>query len=293
MPNEGLPSKKGSPSKNTDIMKEKYEIAKIKIEFDTDFDIIQNEISELFKADFDKTDEIFRMSLGDIKVGENPVFSTINKTVYRDKDGYKTVYYDPLLKREHFTIDDKGKCILNRQCSLEAKEIIHFWEYIDLPHVMLKNDRLLLHSAFIIFNGKAILFCGRSGIGKSTQADLWKIHNGAYIVNGDKAVVYIENDKTIAASVPVSGTSGICKNKTAEIAAIVFLEQNKTDTVKLLSPANALGLLLSNSLIDNHFDGELNKAVDLCCKICLNTKLLFFKCTKTINAVKALEEAIK
>ena len=50
-------------------------------------------------------------------------------------------------------------------------------------------DGLLLHASLIDYGGSGILFVGNSGVGKTTQAELWQQHLGAEILNGDKALV--------------------------------------------------------------------------------------------------------
>lgn len=59
------------------------------------------------------------------------------------------------------------------------------WQSINLPFQLLQRGIFTLHSAAVQTRFGAILFCGRSGIGKSTQANLWKEYENALILNGD------------------------------------------------------------------------------------------------------------
>ena len=103
---------------------------------------------------------------------------------------------------------------------------------------------LVLHSAYIVTPaGEAILFSGPSGIGKSTQAALWERSAGAQIINGDRALLDI--GRKTANGIFYSGTSGICRNVTAPIRAIVLLGQSDGNHVSTPSPQAAFAGVLS------------------------------------------------
>ena len=47
-----------------------------------------------------------------------------------------------------------------------------------LEHLLATQRAVILHSAYIDYKGKAILFSAPSGTGKSTQAELWMDESG-------------------------------------------------------------------------------------------------------------------
>ena len=51
-------------------------------------------------------------------------------------------------------------------------------DLLSFERVILQNNGVILHSSFIKYNDYAILFSGPSGVGKSTQANLWKLLMG-------------------------------------------------------------------------------------------------------------------
>lgn len=53
-----------------------------------------------------------------------------------------------------------------------------------------KNNMIQLHSSLISYQGNGILFLGPSGIGKTTQAELWSKYRDALIINGD--IVFVQ-----------------------------------------------------------------------------------------------------
>lgn len=92
----------------------------------------------------------------------------------------------------------------------------------------------ILHSSFIDVGGEAVLFTAPSGTGKSTQAELWREHRGAVVVNGDRSVLRIVDSVPCASGLPYSGSSGICLNRTLPLRAIVYIEQAMENSVTRL-----------------------------------------------------------
>lgn len=271
-----------------------YEIAKLKIRFITDFDIFQNGFSPLFVSSFEKSDVDINIALGDINVDDVPLYSDEFVEVLKNKDKYTVIYFtvDKGKKNNYFSVCGNN-CILSRDCNDPLKDMFHFWGRIDLPHILISHRRLMLHCSYIISNGKAILFCGKSGIGKSTQAELWKNFAGAEIINGDKAVVYSENGKLYAASLPIAGTSNICSNKTAEVKAIVILSQNTKNEAEEVSTSEKISLLASNCLFDVWRDGEIIDVIELCSEFFQLAEVIKYGCLPDNSAVEELKKVIE
>ena len=111
---------------------------------------------------------------------------------------------------------------------------------IELEALLLRHDALLLHSAFIRWHGKAILFSAPSGTGKSTQADLWVKYRGAELLNGDRSALRKRQGVWNAFGLPFAGSSDVYIQDHAPIGAIVMLSQAKENALTRLSPVQAL-----------------------------------------------------
>ena len=118
-------------------------------------------------------------------------------------------------------------------------------EMADIPGLLLEKKQIVLHSSVIDFRGEAVLFTAPKGTGKSTQAEIWRTHKGAKIINGDRALLYVENGTLFASGIPFSGTSGICENAVLPVKAIVILSQAKENTVSAASGAAVVKALIS------------------------------------------------
>lgn len=93
-------------------------------------------------------------------------------------------------------------------------------------HLFLQNS-FVFHCAYLDFEGKAILFSGPSGIGKTTHTNLWcqNLPGQAQVLNGDKCLLSREGNAFYANGWPICGSSGICHNERREVHAVVLLQQ--------------------------------------------------------------------
>lgn len=145
-------------------------------------------------------------------------------------------------------------------------------------------NTLLTHSSFVTLNGKGILFTGYSGVGKTTQAELWGDFLGAEIVNGDKAFVR-EIDKTFFAyGLPWKGSSEYCLNRKAPLSAIVVLRQSAVNRItKLVETATEY---LMPHIFLPHWDKDcLNKTLDTFDSLLKRVPVFLLECRPDEEAV--------
>ncbi len=116
------------------------------------------------------------------------------------------------------------------------------------------QNAMLLHSSAVSINGKTVLFCGESGAGKSTQANLWKEHQKAEILNGDRCVIKEENGVFFGGGSPWCGTSGIYSREHLPIAGIILLKKSAENHIRALC-AEAFPKLFSHLTL-NMWDKE-------------------------------------
>ena len=114
---------------------------------------------------------------------------------------------------------------------------------------LLKNDGMLLHSSAVEMDGKAYLFSGFCGAGKSTHTRLWKSTFGekAQVFNDDKPALRCIDGVWYAYGAPWSGKDGINQNKKVPLAGICFLKQAKENKIRRLSPSESLKYLFAQT----------------------------------------------
>lgn len=107
------------------------------------------------------------------------------------------------------------------------------------------HEGMVFHSSCLRCNGKAMAFSAPSGTGKSTHTGLWREYFlGVEMINDDSPAIRFSNGCMIAYGTPWSGKSDINHNISAPLAAIVFLEQAKENSLCSLSGKEAVFRLL-------------------------------------------------
>lgn len=102
-----------------------------------------------------------------------------------------------------------------------------FVSTLSLEKQLYLHNSFIFHCSYLDFEGKAILFSGPSGIGKTTHTNLWcqYLPDRAKVLNGDKCLLSREGNTFYANGWPICGSSGICHNERREVRAVVLLQQ--------------------------------------------------------------------
>lgn len=163
---------------------------------------------------------------------------------------------------------------------------------VDAPGRLLRYGAAVLHASFVIVNGEALLFTGRSGIGKTTQAKLWQKYRGAELVNGDRAALKFHDGRLYAYGVPFCGSSDTALNQSAPVKAIVSLSQADENTLRPMTAAQAFGVLMSGFSYEPRDEEQSRKAADLAAAASAEKIFCSFGCLPDESAVCALEAGL-
>lgn len=98
-----------------------------------------------------------------------------------------------------------------------------------------RHHMAALHSASLLYRGRAWLFSGSSGTGKSTHTGLWNGLLQTPLINGDLNLLEIRNGSAVVHGLPWCGTSGISDTATYPLGGIVLLKQAKENRIEELS----------------------------------------------------------
>ena len=157
-------------------------------------------------------------------------FVKIPFSVYEDESGHYRVFHD---HKEGNMPYATGKILSDTEeeihyltkCRMFFSESQNTFSHIALEDLLLRRDAVVLHASYIdtIYGG--ILFSGPSGIGKSTQADLWCRYRNAKQVNGDRPILRRDKSGWKAYGSPYAGSSRCWLNRSSQIRAIVILGQ--------------------------------------------------------------------
>ncbi len=101
-----------------------------------------------------------------------------------------------------------------------------------------KFDRIPMHGAAIMKDGKGFIFAAPSGTGKSTHIRLWgkRFGSDVTVIDGDKPFVGFENNVATVWGSPRSGKEGWNNPISAPLKAIAFLERGDKNKITPISP---------------------------------------------------------
>ena len=125
--------------------------------------------------------------------------------------------------------------------------------------VLAKQGGFLMHSASAIRNGRAFLFPGVSGAGKTTISKLAPVD--ATLLTDEISYVQKTGDGYIAFGTPFAGEfAKLGENVSARIAALYLLAKGSENRIDPVEPAEAVRSLLANVLFFAQ-DEELVRAI--------------------------------
>ena len=132
-----------------------------------------------------------------------------------------------------------------------------------------------------------------SGIGKSTQADLWCQYEDAELINGDKVIIRNVDGVWYGYGSPFAGSSDVFKNERVPIEGIVFLNRAVDEcSCRRLSLAESFRYLYLNTTLNSWNLEFMDCAMDLIQKIMDDVKLYELRNQKDYSSVKCLKQTL-
>ena len=171
----------------------------------------------------------------------------------------------------------------------------NIWDMLNMESLMLCRGGLLLHSSFIRFEGKAVLFSAPCGTGKSTQAELWRKHAGAEIINGDRSILWRnpEMERFEICGIPFCGSSGINRNVSTPLNAVIFLSQAPENRAESSLPADSVCKLFGEISINQWNPQAVQKSLDLIEQLVRSVPMIHLACNMEPDAVDTLRKMIE
>lgn len=164
---------------------------------------------------------------------------------------------------------------------------------MDLEATLLDLGALILHASLIRWNGMGVIFSAPSGTGKSTQAELWERFEGADVLNGDRAALRRIGGVWTAFGLPYAGTSGIYRNESAPLKAVVALRQAKENRIRPVRGAEAFRYLYPETMIHRWDADYERRATDLLLRILGDIPVYLLECRPDREAVTLLRDTIQ
>lgn len=231
---------------------------------------------------------------------EEPLISELTFSVYEDRNGYYRVFHEAAIPQNNRTY------ATGRFCSDYLEQIYYLKNSVDLlkdsqrafahiafEELLFRQGAMILHASFVNTEYGGILFTGPSGVGKSTQADLWVKYRDAELINGDRTILRNKDGLWKAYGSPYAGSSRCYVNKSCRIRAVVVLKQAENCHIQRMDPAPAFIRLYSEMVVNiwnpEYVDGITDMIRDFVTKI----PVYLFAATPEKEAVGLLSNALE
>ena len=110
------------------------------------------------------------------------------------------------------------------------------------------RDTVLTHASSVIYQGRAYLFLGKSGTGKSTHSRMWmKAFDDIILMNDDHPVIRLDSDgNPIAYGSPWSGKTVCYKNISAPLGGVIRISRAPYNKARRLHVIEAYASIMTS-----------------------------------------------
>lgn len=224
--------------------------------------------------------------------------------LYEEQSGfYKRCVYSCADGKELHTLEDKTKAVIAFSKNKNSITLVTDetdsglqapFEFLSrtVIHSLIDKSILSFHGVLLEHKGEGIIISAPSETGKTTHAHFWRDYKNAVVLNGDNACCCKE-DKWTAFSLPWSGTSGECVNRSVPVKALVILERGEENTVERLENLDAFSHTLTNAQYPVWDKEKAEKAIDLLCDLLKYIPVYRLTCRPEKESADVLEKALE
>lgn len=172
----------------------------------------------------------------------------------RREDGYRTTF-----------VGSDSSPVVRSDIALHGApepSLMRFGLWMMFNVALTRRGGIAIHTSVIVNHGRAVMFLGESGTGKSTHTRLWREHvAGSHLLNDDSPILRIIDGTPTAFGSPWSGKTPCYRNKSYPLAAIVRLSQAPHNSMHRLPTIAAIGALLPSCPPSFAYDAALQDCV--------------------------------
>jgi len=151
-----------------------------------------------------------------------------------------------------------------------------------------------VHACALVVDGRAALFCGRSGAGKSTTARLWRrLRPGTPVLSDDRVAIRLQGGRPIAHGTPWHGDGGFATPAGRPLAAVFFLRHGRRTRLTPLAPGAAAARLFSRSFPPPWDPVGIGRVLEACAAVAASRPCYELRFRPDRQAVDAVIEALR
>ena len=200
-------------------------------------------------------------------------------------------YSEHILKNDDsilFSNSDWTKATLYTDTKESADSLV----ILSLYSYLVTRRTLLMHSSLVDYEGNGIMFLGPSGIGKTTQAELWNQYTGADILNGDLVFVRENEDGFYGYGSPWHGSSPYYLNAKVKLKALVALEQAPENTLRRLSGFEVMQEIMDQVFLPHWYPEAMDDCLNTLDAVLTQLPLYHLACRPDEDAVQLLKKEL-
>ncbi len=181
-------------------------------------------------------------------------------------------------------LDSYSRCV---------SEVRNCFYLLGFEAILLQRNKLCLHASCVDTSMGGLLFSGVSGIGKSTQAELWCRYRGARQINGDRPILSCDERGWTAWGSPYAGSSRCHVNDSCTVSAIILLKQADRCSLRRLGRAEAFRGVWAGMTVRSWDASFVDTASLLTIDLVTKVPVFEYSCTPDEGAVAYLEQALR
>ena len=160
---------------------------------------------------------------------------------------YKTARFNPT-----FTAGDVQ--LYRRHFDQQSSDAVYPLEYpldeLLMIHLLSQGRGVEIHGCGVLDSaGRAYVFAGQSGAGKSTIARLWVNQPGVRLLSDERVVLRTDRDRIAVFGTPWHGEAGLAAPLSGELAAVFFLNHAAAHAVVPTGRSRATAKLFACSFL--------------------------------------------
>ena len=208
---------------------------------------------------------------------------------------------------EYKTINGQWNCVVRRNSDVmlvdsewknaliltvcDRTNVLSFLCQLFYTHAV-KQNIIYLHSSLISCQNRGLMFLGPSGIGKTTQAELWNKYRNPLIINGDVVFVQETEDVFLGWGTPWHGSSPYCENTSVPVSALIVLKQAEKNSIRELIGFEKVTAVSESVFYPRWLENGMELCLEILDHLLSSVPVYELSCRPDEEAVRLVEETV-